>query len=83
MTRREKKQLYLELLNLVNAKFPQKFADRAKMAHPDISYATILNVRYGRSSRLDILIFLIQLLIPDFTIPEKFLEAEKYFTPTA
>lgn len=83
MTRQEKKQLYLELLNEVNDKFPQQFADRAKLANPTLSFATINNVRYGRSSRLDVLIFLIRLLIPTFIIPEKFLNAEKHYKPAA
>jgi hypothetical protein len=77
MTRQENKQLYLELLNLVNDKFPSPFADRVKMANPTLNFSTINNVRYGRSPKLDVLIFMIRILIPGFIIPEKFIKAEQ------
>jgi hypothetical protein len=83
MTRQEKKQLYLELLGMVNDKFPSQFADKTKLANPTLTYATINNVRYGRSPKLDVLIFLIRLHVPTFIIPDKFTEAEKHFRQVA
>jgi hypothetical protein len=83
MTRQEKKQLYLELLGMVNDKFPQQFADKTKLANPTLTYATINNVRYGRSPKLDVLIFLIRLHIPTFMIPQKFIDAEVHFRTAA
>lgn len=77
MTRQENKQLYLELLNMVNDKFPSSFADRIKLANPTIKISTITNVRYGRAPKLDVLLFMIRVLIPGFMIPEKFIKAEQ------
>lgn len=72
MTRQENKQLYLELLNMVDGKFSSDFADKAKLANPTLKFSTISNVRYGRSPKLDVLVFLIRIDIPGFIIPEKF-----------
>lgn len=83
MTRQENKQLYLELLNLVNDKFPSEFADRIKLADTTIKISTITNVRYGRSPKLDVLLFMVRELIPGFIIPDKFIQAERELINTA
>lgn len=80
MTRQENKRLYLELLNMVDGRFSSDYADKAKLANPSLKIATITNVRYGRSSKLDVLIFLIQIDIPGFIIPEKFLQATSHLS---
>ncbi|GAA4434778.1 hypothetical protein GCM10023188_26140 [Pontibacter saemangeumensis] len=77
MTRKENKQLYMELLTKVTSKFTTEYADKVKVANPELKFSTITNVRYGRSPKLDVLIFMIRVDLPHFNIPEKFLKAEE------
>jgi len=83
MTRKENKQLYIELLSKVTSRFTAEYADKVKVARPDLKFSTITNVRYGRSPKLDVLIFMIRTDIPQFNIPEKFLKAEQELQPAA
>jgi len=83
MTRQENKQLYLQLLNMVDGRFSSDYADKAKLANPLLKISTITNVRYARSPKLDVLIFLIRIDIPGFIIPEKFIEATSQLKATA
>lgn len=76
MTRQENKQLYLELLNMVDSRFSSDYADKTKLANPTLKFSTIQNVRYGRSPKLDVLVFMIRIDIPGFIIPEKFTNSE-------
>jgi hypothetical protein len=69
-----KKAAFFTLLGLVYDELPRKeFVNKMVLSNPNLNAGRLALVREGKTPDLEILIESVEVLLPDFKIPEKIL----------